>query len=501
MTNLLGIDLGTSSVKVLITDEKGSILSRGSADYPMLTPRPGWVEQDPDDWWQATVLAIRQALSGMKDEIRMDAIGFSGQMHGTVLLDSTNQLLHHAVIWPDQRSSHQVKEITELAGKGRLIEITGSKAATGFQAATLRWMQQNQEQVWAKSRWVLLPKDYLRWRMCGEFATDPSDAAGTGLLDGATRTWSQDLLSSLQIDPRLLPPIKPSSAPVGELQSDAAQEIGLQKGIPVVVGAADTAASLLGAGVTGARDLLITISTGGQLITLSRTFVADRLGRLHTFCSAVEPDQQLSGWYLMGATLSAGQSLRWLRDNVLKISVPEAYSQMNAWAEKTTIGADGLFFTPYLSGDRATAGDSEVRGAYVGLSIRHGRAELVRAILEGVVYSLYEKFLVLVENGSRPERIILAGGGARSRLWTQIVADVFGFPVERVLVEEQSAYGAALLAGSGIGLFDIAEGTRDWVKFEEQIEPDLKAHTQYQELLPIFQEVYQVTRSLPGLGR
>jgi xylulokinase len=497
--NLLGIDLGTSSVKVLITNEDGGILSRGSADYPMRTPQPGWVEQAPDEWWQATLLAVGQALSAFKEEPGLGAIGLSGQMHGTVLLDSKDQLLGPAIIWPDQRSSRQVEEITALVGMERLIGITGSIAATGFQAATLRWMQQNKEQVWAKTRRVLLPKDYLRWRLCDQFGTDPSDAAGTGLLDGGGRIWSQELLDDFQIDAHLLPPIKPSITQAGRLCSSAAHEFGLSEGIPVVIGAADTAASLLGVGITKARDLLLTISTGGQLITPSTTFIVHGAGLWHTFCSAVEPKEQAAGWYLMGATLSAGQSLRWLRDNVFKTRSGDAYPQMMAWAEQSAIGAEGLFFTPYLSGERAPAGDSRVRGVFLGLTTRHGRAELVRAVLEGVVYSLYEKYLALVDDGVTPERLILAGGGARSKLWTQIAADMFGLPVEKVLIEEQSAYGAALLAGAGAGLFDVADGAREWRNLAGQIEPDLKAHAQYQELLPVYREIQQRTRSFPGL--
>jgi len=498
MAKLLGIDLGTSSVKVLITDESGMILSRGSAEYPMLTLRPDWVEQDPNDWWQATVLAVRQAMSGINHKVKLEGIGFSGQMHGTVLLDREDHLLHPAVIWPDQRSSAQVKEITALIGRERLIKFTGSPAATGFQAATLRWFQQKREDVWRKTSRVLLPKDYLRWRMCREFATDPSDAAGTGLLDGERRTWSQPLLTELQIQTKLLPLIKLSSGIAGQLRAEAAEEMGLFSGIPVIVGAADTAASLLGAGSTAASDLLLTIGTGGQLLTPANKFVYDRHGRLHTFCSAVEPDQHLAGWYLMGATLSAGQSLHWLRDNVFKLHNAEGYVQMIAWAEQAAIGADGLIFTPYLSGERAAEKDLQARGNYVGLTIRHGKAEFVRAVLEGVVYSLYEKYLIFVKNGLQPERIILAGGGARSRFWMQTVADVFGLPVKKVGVDEQSAYGAALLAGAGTGLFDVVEAAQDWGVFEGEIEPNLNAHAQYQELLRVYREVYQNTLPLSG---
>ena len=500
MANLLGIDLGTSSVKVLVADENGKILSGGSADYPLLTPKPGRVEQDPHDWWQAAVMAVRQAMTGLKGDPSLDGIGISGQMHGAVLLDHADHILNPAVIWPDQRSLPQVKEITDLIGRERLIEITGSPAATGFQAATLLWFQQNQRDVWRKTRRVLLPKDYLRWRMTGEFATDPSDAAGTLLLDGRNRTWSLHLLEQLHIESRFMPPIHPSLGEAGKLQLEAAAEMGLFSGTPVVVGAADTACSLLGAGMTASSDLLLTISTGGQLITPAKSFLFDRHGRLYTFCSALEPDSQQAGWYLMGATLSAGQSLRWLRDSIFNMRTAEAYPQMIAWAEQARIGADGLIFTPYLLGERSPLMDSQARGTFVGLTIRHGRAELVRAVLEGVVYSLYEMYLLLVENGLQPERVLLAGGGARSRFWMQLVADIFGLPVEKVAVEEQSAYGAALLAGAGIGLFDVVQGAQDWAKVDVQADPNWKAHAQYQELQTVFRAVYQNTRHLFGLN-
>jgi len=497
MTLLMGIDLGTSSIKVLITDQRGAILGRGSAGYPMLSPHPGWVEQAAGDWWQAAVLAVRQALSSLTHQAHLQAICVSGQMHGTLLLDKMNQVIYPAIIWPDQRSTLQVREITELVGAERLIEITGSAAATGFQSASLRWVQQNLEEVWEQTNQILLPKDYLRWRLCGEFASDASDAAGTGMFDGKRRQWSPTLLNLFQVEAHLLPPIKPSMSLAGELCIEAAEDFGVSRGIPVFIGASDTAASLLGAGVTMEGELLLTISTGGQLITPSNDFLVDRLGRLHTFCSASEPAQLLANWYLMGATLSAGQSLRWMGDNILKVQTPDAYTEMSTWAAKSSIGAEGLFFMPYLSGKRGTAQDSQLQGSLFGLTLRHGRAELIRAIMEGVVYSIYEKYSTLVENNLHAEQVLLAGGGARSDLWTQIVADVFGLPVRKVLVEEQSAYGAALLAGAGIDHFDISAGTRDWASYGTEIEPDLTAHEQYQGLIPIFKAICKQTRSKP----
>jgi xylulokinase len=498
MVKLLGIDLGTSSVKVLITDTNGAVLSRGSADYPMYTPQPGWVEQSPDDWWQAAILAVRQATSQLKNTSSLAAISLSGQMHGTVMLEHANHALHPAVIWPDQRSTAQIKEIADLFGEQRWIEITGSMAATGFQSATLRWFQQNRPEIWERIHRILLPKDYLRWRMCKEFVTDPSDAAGTGLMDGELRAWSDVVLAGLQVGFELMPPIAPSIEVAGQLIPEAAQVMGLPGEIPVVVGAADTAASLLGAGITTGGDLLLTISTGGQLITPSREFVVDRLGRLHTFCSALEPRDRHAGWYLMGATLSAGQSLRWLRKNVLNLNVTDAYDQMIAWAEQASIGADGLIFLPYLSGERGPAQEWQPRGAFAGLTIRHGRAELVRAVLEGVVFSLYEKYLVLLEKGLQPGRILMAGGGSRSHLWMQIVADVFGIPVSRLAIEEQSAFGAALIAGAGIGIFDLEIAAQDWAKFELRIDPDFSAHHRYQELMMVYREIYQSVHQPAG---
>jgi xylulokinase len=275
----------------------------------------------------------------------------------------------------------------------------------------------------------------------------------------------------------------------GELTGDAAQEIGLPVGVPVMAGAADTACSLLGAGITSAQNLLLTIGTGGQLVLPAYEFNVDKFGRMHTFCSALEPGPQQAGWYQMSATLSAGQSLRWLRDDIMKIGVN--YEQLTSWAEGAAIGAGGLIFWPYLLGERSPLMDPQARGMFIGLTTRHGKGELVRSIMEGVTYSLFNAFQVMVAAGSRPKRIILAGGGARSQLWSQMVADVFGLPVQKLRVGEQSALGAALLAGAGIGLFDIIETSPKWVKYETAIEPDLANQAEYQEVFALFHSIYR----------
>ncbi len=489
MSHLLGIDLGTSRVKVLLVNENGQIIGKGDQGYPFLTPQPGWVEQDPEQWWYATITAVRQALDGIEDKRAITGIGLCGQMHGTVLLDGKNRLLGRAVIWPDQRSTKQVKEISQLVGSQRLVEITGSPAASGFQAATIRWFQQENAKLFSRTHTVLLPKDYLRWRMTDVISSEPSDGAGSLLLDGQSRKWSVEILVKLGIDVDILPKIQPSLSIAGKLSRSAGQILGLPAGIPVITGTSDTASSLLGAGITSTRELLLTISTGGQLVLPAFEFKIDKLGRMHTFCSALEPNPQQAGWYLMSATLSAGLSLRWLRDNILKNV--GGYGQLTTWAEGATIGADGLIFWPYLLGERSPLMDAKARGMFIGLTTRHGKEELVRAVMEGVVFSLYDAYQAMIAAGVEPERIILSGGGAQSNLWNQIVADVFGMPVHRLQVGEQSALGAALLVGSGIGLFDVIETSRKWAEYDAAIAPDLANQSRYQEVFTLYRKIYR----------
>jgi xylulokinase len=494
MSSLLGLDLGTSSVKALLVDSSGKTLGSGSAEYPIQQPRPNHAEQDPEAWWRAVVSAVRQALSGGGSREAVAAVGISGQMHGTVLIDRQLRLLAHAVIWPDQRSARQVAEITQTIGAERLIEIAGSPVATGFQAATLRWFQQERPDLWKQVGKALLPKDYLRWRLTGALASDPSDGSGALLLDIHQRQWAPEILDALGIPIEFLPALQPSEAIAGELRPEAAGALGLPAGLPVITGAADTACSLLGAGVTSPDTLLVNISTGGQLILPDFSVAIDTAGRMHTFCSALQPGADQAGWYKMGATLSAGQSLRWLRDNVLGFTGEDAYPRMTALAEKVPLGARGLIFLPYLVGERTPLMDPQARGLFLGLTLRHGQGELVRAVLEGVTLSLSEAYSVMIETSDPPETLILAGGGAHSRLWQHIVADVFGLPVQRLKVSEQSAAGAALLAGAGIGLLEPLAASRAWARYDLPVEPDPKNHARYQELLGLFRNAYQVHR-------
>lgn len=494
---LLAIDLGTSSTKVIIVDLQGNIVGRSESEYPIQRPHNGYAEQDPEDWWSGVTSAVRSAGSNLPGGLnKIVVIGLSGQMHGTVLLDDGGRLVTPAVIWPDQRSQQQVGELTELFGLTELVKITGSPPFTGFQALTVRWFQQERSEVWSRVKWVLTPKDWLRWRMTGEICSEPSDASGTLLLDVSRRTWSREISEKLDIDPELLPPIRGSKEITGFLSEDAASELDMPTGTPVMAGAADTACSMLGAGLGDAKELMITISSGGQIVAPLQQVTWDLPGRVHTFCSALEPDEGRPGWYLNAAILSAGLSFRWLRDNLLGLEGTQGYEEMEEWAAASPAGARGLIFLPYLSGERTPHMDPQARGIFLGLTVRHGRSEIIRSVMEGVAFACYDAYSCLLDMGIRPASITLAGGGARSPLWQQIFADVFGLPVRQLLVEEQSALGAAMLAGAGIGLIDIDDALKNWPKYGPRVGFNPEAKEIYRNIYPIYQRLYTKNREI-----
>jgi xylulokinase len=486
----LGLDLGTSSVKALAVDGSGQVLGVGSAEYPVHRPHPGHAEQDPDDWWEGTIAATRQALSdAAKPEIV--AIGITGQMHGTVLLDADEQPLGRAIIWMDQRSEREVPEITGMVGRERLLELTGSPLATGFQAATLHWVRRREPSRWDNLRRILPPKDELRRRLTGVIATDPSDGSGTLLLDVQTRDWSETMLDATGISREHLPLVCPSHAVSGTLTANAAKAMGLSAGIPVITGAGDAPAAALGAGVASGERLLVTLSTGAQVLVPTRDIQIDREGRLHTFCAAIEPGHDGAAWYQMGAVLAGGLALHWLRDNVFALDGNDALSRMTTWADEAPPGASGLIMLPYLIGERTPHMDPIARGVIIGLTAAHGRGELVRATMEGVAFACLDAFTVLQGAGARPSRIIVAGGGSRSTLWLQIIADIFGMPVQPLLTADQSAIGAAMLAAIGTGASSFAAAISDWPVYGQVLEPHPATHRLYRELFPIFRSAYQ----------
>ncbi|MFB0546619.1 MAG: xylulokinase, partial [Anaerolineae bacterium] len=454
MKYLLGIDIGTSSAKALVIDEDGKTQAMAQREYPIATPQPGWAEQEPEWWWEATVETVREALvRGDVAPQDVAGLGFSGQMHGTVLLDDQYQPLCPAIIWADGRSASQAEEITRRIGPQRLARIAGSPVAAGFMAATLLWLRERQPELLDRARAILLPKDYVRLRLTGELAGDVSDASATLLFDVSSRDWSEELLKAAGDIPRqLLPSVQESQTVVGQVTRAAAEETGLAPGTPVVAGGSDQAIGAIGSGVITPGLVSVTIGTGGQLFTPLAEARADPGLRIHTFCHALP-----GTWHLLGAILSAGLSLRWLRDNIFREMASDAYASMVAEAEAVPPGSEGLLFLPYLLGERTPHMDPLARGLFLGLALHHGRGHLVRAVLEGVTFALRDCLEIFHELGVVPGRVLACGGGARSPLWRRLMANVFQVEVIRVENEEQAALGAALLAGIGVGLYAGAE--------------------------------------------
>jgi len=486
----LGIDLGTSAVKALVVDADGNVRGTGSAEYPTLRPHPGWTEQDPDAWWEATSAAVQQAV-GWSGGATIAGVGFSGQMHGAVFLGEHDRPLAPAVIWSDQRSVKQVDAITAKVGPEHLIGIAGSPLATGFMAATAVWMQEEQSSVWWRTKRILSPKDELRRRVTGTAATDPGDGSASLLFDARWRNWSPELLDAVETPSILLPPVKPAAAIAGEVTAEAAEALGLAVGTPVVTGTGDAPSSLLGAGIVDPATMLLSLSTGAQVIVPDEAFQPDLAGRTHAFCSGIEPGPGHPGWYQMGATLVAGMALRWLRDEILQLPAAGAYERMTGAAAKAPIGARGLLFLPYLIGERSPHMDPRARGAFLGLAPHHGQGDVVRAVMEGVTFACRDAFSALQDAGAHPERIVMAGGGSRSPFWRQMVADVFDLPVYGLSISDQSAVGAALLAFTGIRGLDPVETAQRWARYAPPTEPNLARHGQYNEIYGLFREAYQ----------
>ncbi len=446
---VLGIDVGTGGTRALIVGGDGRIIASATEEHqPFASPKIGWAEQRPEDWWRATGVAVRKALS--QANLRGDQIscvGFSGQMHGAVMLDAAGVVVRPALIWCDVRTEKQCKELNERIGAERLIQLTCNPALPNFTLTKLLWVRENEPDNWKRVRHVMLPKDYVRFRLTGERATDVADASGTLMLDVARRKWSAEVLEAAEIDAALLPAVFESPDVCGEISDAGAEATGLAVGTPVVAGAGDQAAGATGMGIVTPGAVSATIGTSGVVFAATDRPALDPLGRLHTFCHAVP-----GRWHVMGVTQAAGLSLRWFRDRFeCPSSKPggDPYEKLTAEAATAPPGADGLLWAPYLMGERTPHLDAEARGALVGLTASHTRAHIVRAILEGVAFSLKDTFTIFKEMNVPVKSIRLGGGGARSPLWRQIQADVYGHEVEIVEAEEGAAYGAAILAGVG----------------------------------------------------
>jgi xylulokinase len=461
VTALVGIDVGTSGVKALALSETGEILGRAESGYPLSTPRAGWAEQEPEHWWNAAQAAL--------DELNVDraSIGYSGQMHGLVVLDERGEVLRPAILWNDQRTGAECAEIEERVGLERLVELTGNRALTGFTAPKLLWLRNHEPETFARIRHVLLPKDYVRFRATGEHAVDVADASGTLLFDVGNRRWSDDVLEALELPRDWLP---------------AAHEC------PEVAGAGDQAAGALGVGIERPGPLSVVLGTSGVVFAALDEYRPHPQALLHTFCHAVP-----GTWHAMGVMLSAAGSLQWLHG---ALGRPD-YDSLLAEAEGWEPGTEGLLFQPYLQGERTPYPDPDARGAFVGLTLRHDRGALVRAVLEGVAYGLRDSLELLRSVGADAQVARVSGGGARSELWLRIVASVLGLSLERTEAEEGAAYGAALLGAVRAGVFaDTAEAVAATVRVRARVDPDPRWQEAYEEGYGRYRQLYPTLRSL-----
>jgi xylulokinase len=474
MALLLGIDLGTSSVKALLWDaHQQRTLGVYAQEYAILTPQNGFAEQNPDDYWQATISAVRHVIAQAQTNA-ITAISFSGQMHGTILLDDALQPLGNAIIWADGRTVDEPRRL--LDRYPAWASIAGTRPASGFMISTLAWLAHHDPTRLAHTRRVILPKDYLRLRMTGEASTDLSDAASTGALDVARGEWSHELIHHAQVSPDIFPTITPSSTVVGKLRPQAAQELGLPNDVLVIAGCADQPAQAIGSGLVQVGRGSVTVGTGGQVfIPYQPDGALHTDARLHVFNHAV-PNM----WYVLGAILSAGSSLRWLRNLVGLQDAPNAYEILAHEASQVPIGADGLLFLPYLFGERTPIMDAQASGTFVGLRYHHTRAHLARAVMEGVCFALRDAVDISLSLGASVERMVMAGGGAESALWRQMLTDVLGVPLQKSRQSEQACMGAVILAGVGAGVYDdIAQTALAMTQYDEATLPNDDHHARY----------------------
>ena len=496
MSVFLGVDIGTSGTKTLAIDEQGKILADATAEYPLYHPKPLWSEQDPEDWWKATVQTIRAAVKKAKVKAGdVKAIGLSGQMHGSVFLDKQNRVIRRALLWNDQRTGEECAEIEQRAGGRRsLIKMVANPALTGFTAPKILWLRNKEPKNFARLAKVLLPKDDIRRRMTGEYATDVSDASGMLLLDVAKRNWSKPLLSKLELDVELLGRPYESEEVTGKLTREAAAELGLTTECVVVAGAGDCAAGAIGNGIVKTGALSTSIGTSGVMFVHSDTMQADPEGRLHTFCHAVH-----GKWHMMGVILSAGAGLQWFRNQLCQAEMAAAkrgktdpYESLTAEAEGVPAGAEGLFFLPYLAGERTPHADPLARGCFVGLTLSHTRGHMVRSVLEGVTYAMRDSLEIIRQLDVPVRQIRASGGGSRSKLWRQVQADVFGQKVVTLNAEEGPAYGVALLAAVGAGAFkDIGEACEATISVVDETPVKRPAASYYDRSFPVYQQLYR----------
>ncbi|HKV40139.1 MAG TPA: xylulokinase [Blastocatellia bacterium] len=493
----LGIDISTTGAKALLINSEGEVTASATTPLALSTPRPLWSEQEPRDWWNAVAASIRSALGQAGSGETVSAIGLTGQMHGLVLLDGNKQVLRPAILWNDQRCGEECDEIREIVGRDRLIQISGNDALTGFTAPKIVWVKKHEPEIFARARHVLLPKDYIRFKLTGQMAMDKADGSGTMLFDLKSRDWSAELVTALGIPSEWLPPTHEGPVVTGEIDSEAAAATGLKPGTPVVAGGGDQAAQAVGVGAVKPGIVAVTLGTSGVVFAATESSLIEREGRLHAFCHAVP-----GRWHLMGVMLSAAGSLQWYRDTL----APQAsFDELTAEAAEVPAGSEGLIFLPYLTGERTPYPDPLARGAWVGLTVRHGRGHLTRSVLEGVAFGIKDMFDLIKSAGlGTIEQVRVSGGGAKSALWRQILAGILGVELVSVNTTEGAAYGAAILAGTGFGEWpDVDTACSKLIKIVNRVGPDVarhdfheQLHEQYVRLYPALKPSFNALASL-----
>lgn len=494
MAYVIGVDIGTSGTKTVLFDEIGNVIASATVEYPMYQPKNGYAEQNPADWYNASIETMRavMAKSGV-DKTQVKGIGLSGQMHGLVMLDKDYNVIRPSIIWCDQRTAAECDEITEKVGAQRLIEITANPALTGFTASKILWVRNNEPENYAKCRYILLPKDYVRFMLTGEIATEVSDASGMQLLDIPNRCWSDEVLSKLDIDKSMLGKVYESPEVTGQLTEKAAQLCGLAKGTIVVGGAGDNAAAAVGTGVVENGKAFTTIGTSGVVFAHTSDITIDLKGRVHTFCCAVP-----NCWHVMGVTQGAGLSLKWFRDNfcnaekeTAKYMGVDEYYLMDKQAENVPIGANRLLYLPYLMGERTPHLDPNARGMFFGLSAMHTKRDMLRAVMEGVAYSLRDCLEVCREMNIDINDMMACGGGGASPLWRQMLADLYCCPVKTVASKEGPALGVAILASVGAGIYDsVPQACSAIIKTDKVQNPVETNSIEYEKYYKLYTEIY-----------
>lgn len=483
----LGIDIGTGGSRAVVIDENGKVIASANAAHEDFTsPEIGWAEQNPEDWWRACKETIAEVLQTVKAE-EIGGISFSGQMHGSVFLDEADEVIRPALLWCDQRTEKQCQEITEKIGKERLIELVCNPAVTGFTMPKLLWLRENEPENWKKVRTVLLPKDYIRLKLSGDKASDVADSSGTLYFDVPNRKWSDEVLSAFEIDKGLLPKVYESIEVTGNTSKSAAEQTGLKEGTLVIAGAGDNATGAIGMGITKTGTVSATIGTSGVIFAVTDAPKLDLKGRTHTLAHAI-PNR----WHNTGVTLAAGLSLKWFREN---FGEGKSYNDLVNEAAKVPSGSDGAIWLPYLMGERAPHLDPNARAAFVGLTASHTKGHFTRAVMEGVAFSLRDSLEIFKESGAEISSIRLGGGGAKSPLWRQIQADVYGKTVEIIEADEGAAFGAAILAGVGAGVWNsVDEACEKTIRVKERIEPNPESVEKLNRNYQAYQLLYSALR-------